>query len=96
MIADCARDTKYFDEADKTLTQDCAGNGNYLSKQQINGQVYCVDRDGFPLTDLLDEGCDIDCVTMELLDCVTKVVPKFTFGRSKLYKVLYPTEVQEE
>lgn len=28
----------------------CSGNGNYDPNQDINGQHFCVDRDGFAVT----------------------------------------------
>lgn len=61
LFADCARDMKYFEEVGMIMSQTCKGNGNYLAVQQLDGQLYCVDSDGFAITDLKPLGEDLDC-----------------------------------
>ncbi|XP_058460510.1 uncharacterized protein LOC131436066 [Malaya genurostris] len=43
----CARDQKIFTEAGLEMVLLCEGNGNYRTLQDRNGELFCVDRDGF-------------------------------------------------
>lgn len=51
---DCARDEQYMSELTLSLTLICSGNGNYDSMQDENGMIFCVDRDGFAVSELID------------------------------------------
>ncbi|CAD7082149.1 unnamed protein product [Hermetia illucens] len=57
----CARDQKIFAEAGLTHTLACNGNGNYESIQDINGQFFCVDRDGFAVSVPIETDHAPDC-----------------------------------
>lgn len=52
-IPDCARDIKIFSKHGMNFPLSCNGNGNYDTIQDINGQYFCVDRDGFAVTDYI-------------------------------------------
>lgn len=39
-----------FAKHDLNFPLACSGNGNYDPNQDINGQHFCVDRDGFAVT----------------------------------------------
>ncbi|XP_055628410.1 uncharacterized protein LOC129769902 [Toxorhynchites rutilus septentrionalis] len=56
----CARDTQIYKEAGIPFTLACAGNGNYDYSQDQNGQLFCVDGDGYVVsTDVRPtESCD--------------------------------------
>lgn len=58
---DCARDQKIFEEAGLSFTLSCAGNGNYDDVQGMNGRIFCVDPNGYPLTDYLASVFGLDC-----------------------------------
>jgi hypothetical protein len=60
-LPDCARDQKIFEENSLTLTGSCTGNGNYQSLQYQNGQYYCMDRNGFTVSELFDNRDDLKC-----------------------------------
>ncbi|EDS29715.1 conserved hypothetical protein [Culex quinquefasciatus] len=47
MTCNCARDQKIFAGAGLELKLLCDGNGNYAKLQDNNGELFCVDRDGF-------------------------------------------------
>ncbi|XP_019933156.3 uncharacterized protein LOC109623117 isoform X2 [Aedes albopictus] len=47
MTCNCARDEKIFQAAGLQLELLCEGNGNYATLQDRNGELFCVDRDGF-------------------------------------------------
>lgn len=45
-----------------SITLICSGNGNYDSMQDENGFIFCVDRDGFAVSDLIDpDDFNSDC-----------------------------------
>ncbi|XP_058828728.1 uncharacterized protein LOC131688467 [Topomyia yanbarensis] len=56
----CARDTLIYQGVDIPFTLACGGNGNYEYSQDQNGQLFCVDGDGFVVsTDVRpNESCD--------------------------------------
>uniref|UniRef100_A0A182TCP7 Thyroglobulin type-1 domain-containing protein n=1 Tax=Anopheles maculatus TaxID=74869 RepID=A0A182TCP7_9DIPT len=56
----CARDTIIYREAGIPFTLACGGNGNYEYSQDQNGQLFCVDSDGFVVTTEVapNESCD--------------------------------------
>ena len=61
-ILDCARDTRYFALAGKTMTQKCLGNGNYEEFQKLGSNTYCVDVDGYRKSPLdYNVGSSYDC-----------------------------------
>lgn len=60
-LSDCARDSKHFEEAGLGFTLSCMGNGNYEKTQGFNGKVFCVDRDGFSVTNYFDSIIGLDC-----------------------------------
>lgn len=39
----------------------CKDNGNYESAQDQNGKIFCVDRDGFAVSKLLQPEPGLDC-----------------------------------
>lgn len=43
----CARDQKLYNTEGLAHSLQCGGNGNYYTKQDINGDLFCVDRDGY-------------------------------------------------
>lgn len=47
MTCNCARDEKIFQAAGLQLELLCEGNGNYATLQERNGELFCVDKDGF-------------------------------------------------
>lgn len=61
IILDCARDQKIFQEAGLGFTLSCSGNGNYYNVQGFNKRVFCVDQDGFPVTEYLNTSIGLDC-----------------------------------
>lgn len=54
LFADCARDMKFFSKYQLNFPLACNGYGNYEPIQNINGQYFCVDQDGFAVTDYLN------------------------------------------
>ncbi|XP_055538018.1 uncharacterized protein LOC129725806 [Wyeomyia smithii] len=56
----CARDSLIYQEAGIPFTLSCGGNGNYEYSQDQNGELFCVDDDGFVVsTDVQPgESCD--------------------------------------
>lgn len=52
--SDCARDERYMSDLGLSITLICSGNGNYDSMQDENGMIFCVDRDGFAVSELID------------------------------------------
>lgn len=48
----------------------CAGNGNYESLQDINGKLYCVDQDGYAVSDYFKPSDGFDC-TKYMYDKIT-------------------------
>ncbi|CAB3260379.1 unnamed protein product [Arctia plantaginis] len=62
MTCNCARDFFiHFPARGMTMTQTCLANGNYRPEQNIGDVFFCVDSNGYPVTDFLDawpeEGC---------------------------------------
>ncbi|XP_028177990.1 uncharacterized protein LOC114365583 [Ostrinia furnacalis] len=56
MNCNCARDSAvYFPERGMAVTETCQANGNYMPNQNVGGVFYCVDRDGYPTTGMLEE-----------------------------------------
>ncbi|KAL0872083.1 hypothetical protein ABMA27_004506 [Loxostege sticticalis] len=56
MNCNCARDTMiHFPERGMAVTETCQANGNYRPNQNVGNVFYCVDRDGYPTTEFLDE-----------------------------------------
>jgi Thyroglobulin type-1 repeat len=39
----------------------CKDNGNYESVQDQNGKIFCIDRDGYAVSDLMIADSDISC-----------------------------------
>ncbi|KAL1403270.1 hypothetical protein pipiens_005746 [Culex pipiens pipiens] len=66
----CARDTQIFQEAGIPFTLSCGGNGNYEYLQDQNGQLFCVDGDGYVVsTDVRPtESCDKFIYNSEFYD----------------------------
>ncbi|RVE54094.1 hypothetical protein evm_001217 [Chilo suppressalis] len=63
MNCNCARDTMlYFPERGMTVTENCQPNGNYVPNQNVGNVFYCVDSDGYPTTDFLDEWPPGNCM----------------------------------
>lgn len=60
-IVDCARDESIFKNAGIAFNLRCKDNGNYESVQDQNGLVFCVDRDGYAVTGLLQADSSLDC-----------------------------------
>lgn len=50
-----------FKNAGLELPLLCAGNGNYESLQDANGKLYCVDQDGFAISDYFKISEGFDC-----------------------------------
>lgn len=62
IFKECARDQKIFTEAGLGFTLACTGSGNYDAMQTMNGHRFCVDRDGFPVTDYITNATlVVDC-----------------------------------
>lgn len=38
----------------------CGGNGNYITKPDLNGELFCVDRDGFVVRNYITESDECD------------------------------------
>lgn len=51
---DCARDVKYYEAVGYEMQLTCDSYGNYDTIQQTNRQTYCVDRDGYAVSDYLN------------------------------------------
>lgn len=47
IFPDCARDVKIFSDEGFQLPLSCSSNGNYALLQDLDGDTFCVDRDGF-------------------------------------------------
>ncbi|ETN64940.1 hypothetical protein AND_003307 [Anopheles darlingi] len=47
MNCNCARDERYFAMVGRTMELACESNGNYVPLQSRNGDLFCVDPDGF-------------------------------------------------
>lgn len=63
-VTDCARDTViYFPARGMTVTAVCAANGNYRPNQVAGDRHYCVDSNGYPTTDLMDDWPEDGCPT---------------------------------
>lgn len=60
-ISDCARDERIFKASGIEFNLRCRDNGNYESVQDQNGKMFCVDRDGFAVTPLLNANSGLDC-----------------------------------
>lgn len=54
IYADCAKDHLHFDEISLQMPLVCDGYGNYESIQTLNGDLFCVDKDGFSVTNYLN------------------------------------------
>lgn len=55
-FTDCARDTVvHFPEKGMTVSEVCNANGNYRPNQVSGDRYYCVDSDGYPTTDFMDD-----------------------------------------
>uniref|UniRef100_A0A7G3AZM0 Putative thyroglobulin type i repeat protein n=1 Tax=Lutzomyia longipalpis TaxID=7200 RepID=A0A7G3AZM0_LUTLO len=58
----CARDQRIFNDNGLTLNLQCNGQGNYANPQDLNGELFCVDRDGFVVSDFYPPGTEtVDC-----------------------------------
>ncbi|GJQ83428.1 hypothetical protein Trydic_g14208 [Trypoxylus dichotomus] len=68
----CARDTKVFAEAGLRFSLSCASNGNYKPIQMDGSRYYCVDDDGFPKSETMDD--EPDC-TKYVFPLVTDLAP---------------------
>ncbi|XP_053664762.1 thyroglobulin-like [Anopheles marshallii] len=51
----CARDLKLFTLAGRKMELACEGNGNYVPLQSRNGELFCVDPDGFVVAENVPE-----------------------------------------
>lgn len=60
-LSDCALDERLFKAFGLFFSLRCRNNGNYESQQDQNGKIFCVDRDGFAVTDLLEPDGGLDC-----------------------------------
>lgn len=62
-FSDCARDTKIFENNGLSFPLACNGYGNYDPIQNLNGKYFCVDQDGFAVTDYLNitSAIGLDC-----------------------------------
>lgn len=60
-LLDCARDEKIFHNAGIAFNLRCDNNGNYESIQDQNGKIFCVDRDGYAVSGLLESDSGMDC-----------------------------------
>lgn len=58
---DCARDEKIFKNAGIVFNLRCDNNGNYEAIQDQNGKIFCVDRDGYAVSGLLQSDSGMDC-----------------------------------
>lgn len=58
---DCARDEKIFKNAGIVFNLRCDNNGNYESVQDQNGKIFCVDRDGYAVSGLMQSDSGINC-----------------------------------
>lgn len=54
-IADCARDVKIFATEGFQLPLSCTSNGNYALLQDLDGESFCVDQDGFVVSPTFTE-----------------------------------------
>ncbi|KAG5681650.1 hypothetical protein PVAND_011065 [Polypedilum vanderplanki] len=62
MNCNCARDEKIFKNAGIDFNLRCRDNGNYEPIQDQNGKIFCVDRDGYAVSGLLNsDSSGIDC-----------------------------------
>ncbi|CAO1388383.1 unnamed protein product [Diamesa hyperborea] len=61
MNCNCARDELIFMKAGIYFNSRCKENGNYESIQDHNGKIFCVDRDGYAVTRLMDFQPGLDC-----------------------------------
>ncbi|XP_055628408.1 uncharacterized protein LOC129769900 isoform X2 [Toxorhynchites rutilus septentrionalis] len=59
MTCNCARDQKTFIGADLQFVLECEGNGNYQMLQSRNGNLFCIDRDGFEVANNVE--AEEDC-----------------------------------
>ncbi|KAG4072873.1 hypothetical protein HA402_002616 [Bradysia odoriphaga] len=55
MNCNCARDHLHFEAMSMQMPLVCDGYGNYESIQTLNGDLFCVDRDGFSVTHYLSD-----------------------------------------
>lgn len=55
LCTDCARDHRHFEELSLQMPLVCNGYGNYEPIQTLNGDLFCVDNDGFSVTNYLNE-----------------------------------------
>lgn len=69
-FSDCARDSIIFKNAKLEFPAMCAGNGNYESIQDVNGKIYCIDQDGFAISNYFKPSDALDC-TKYMYDKVT-------------------------
>ena len=60
-LLDCARDEKIFKNAGIVFKLRCRNNGNYESVQDQNGKIFCVDRDGYAVSSLMESESDFNC-----------------------------------
>lgn len=61
IFPDCARDIKYYAAAGLEFPLICDGYGNYQSVQHSNKLSYCVDKDGFAVSDYFEKGTEVNC-----------------------------------
>lgn len=61
IFLDCARDEKIFKNAGIEFNLRCDNNGNYESIQDQNGKIFCVDRDGYAVSGLLQSDSGMNC-----------------------------------
>uniref|UniRef100_A0A8W7P4E7 Thyroglobulin type-1 domain-containing protein n=1 Tax=Anopheles coluzzii TaxID=1518534 RepID=A0A8W7P4E7_ANOCL len=55
MNCNCARDEKLFMLAGRKMALACEGNGNYVPLQSRNGELFCVDPDGYVVAENVPE-----------------------------------------
>ncbi|KAJ0178400.1 hypothetical protein K1T71_006223 [Dendrolimus kikuchii] len=64
MNCNCARDTMmHFPDRGMTVTEVCQANGNYQPNQNAGDVFYCVDTDGYMVTELLDKWPEDRCAS---------------------------------
>lgn len=49
-----------FKEEGLMQSLQCGGNGNYITKPDLNGELFCVDRDGFVVRNYITESDECD------------------------------------
>jgi hypothetical protein len=61
LFLDCAIDEDLFKTAGIQFNLICSYVGNYEPIQSVNGKVFCVDKYGFAVSDVMDPHPGLDC-----------------------------------